>query len=118
MVGVTYVLELCTSYIHFTIKQNIISIWYYSVYKLLFFIVPGDWSEWGLWSECSTTCDEGVQDRHRVCNIPLFGGLPCVGDRDEVVKCSVQPCYSKSYDYAKFQKKYLLQTMSTLCKLS
>ncbi|XP_076093735.1 hemicentin-1-like isoform X1 [Mytilus galloprovincialis] len=55
--------------------------------------VPGDWSEWGLWSECSTTCDEGVQDRHRVCNIPLFGGLPCVGDRDEVVKCSIQPCY-------------------------
>ena len=54
--------------------------------------VDGQWGPWGLWSECTATCGGGEQQRSRVCRQPSFGGDECLGDGNQIRKCSIQPC--------------------------
>ncbi|XP_061457734.1 uncharacterized protein LOC133372736 [Rhineura floridana] len=49
----------------------------------------GHWSEWSPWSVCSETC-AGLKRRVRMCDhpAPSRGGLPCKGEKDELIMCS------------------------------
>ncbi|KAJ8046309.1 Hemicentin-1 [Holothuria leucospilota] len=51
--------------------------------------VDGGWSDYGEWSECSQTCEEGIQTRIRTCTnpTPQYGGLECEGDDRETQIC-------------------------------
>ena len=57
--------------------------------------VHGGWSVWSQWSECSTTCGEGTQDRIRECNNPppQYGGDDCPGEPTDTRQCpGLPPC--------------------------
>ncbi|VDO68619.1 unnamed protein product [Heligmosomoides polygyrus] len=46
------------------------------------------WTRWSSWSECTSTCGESVQKRHRYCeNSKLNQGAPCEGDVLETRPC-------------------------------
>ena len=57
--------------------------------------VDGYWLEWGEWSECSSTCDTGIQMRLRECVAPVGDGQPCMGDGEESQQCWQQACASE-----------------------
>ncbi|NXX95340.1 HMCN1 protein, partial [Centropus bengalensis] len=56
--------------------------------------VDGNWSEWGLWEECSKSCGQGNRTRSRACSSPAaqHGGQPCGGSAVESVMCNIRPC--------------------------
>ena len=43
---------------------------------------------------CSSTCDQGVQKRHRKCDqpSPANGGRPCEGSTEENMMCLLEFC--------------------------
>ena len=56
-------------------------------------IVDGEWSEWGLYGDCSKTCLKGNEkpgkmERVRKCNPPQNGGLECKGKDKEIKSCA------------------------------
>ena len=61
---------------------------------LLYLTVNGSWSSWTSWSQCSHTCGNGTRRRDRECNNPepKFGGLDCVGRRDDLEGCYEKIC--------------------------
>ena len=65
------------------------------------FIVPGDYSEWSDWSECTATCGGGEMTRTRSCTNPPpeHDGPTCIeqglGAADETVNCNEDSCPSK-----------------------
>ncbi|XP_072199268.1 hemicentin-1 isoform X3 [Excalfactoria chinensis] len=56
--------------------------------------VDGNWSEWGLWEECSKSCGQGNRTRTRICNNPpaQHNGKPCSGSAVDFIMCNVGPC--------------------------
>ncbi|NWU93884.1 HMCN1 protein, partial [Upupa epops] len=56
--------------------------------------VDGNWSEWGLWEECSKSCGQGNRTRTRMCSNPpaQHGGKPCDGRAVDSVMCNIRPC--------------------------
>lgn len=48
------------------------------------------WSEWGLWSECTTTCGVGESVRARECIHGEVGSIGCQGEQTEVSNCSIK----------------------------
>ncbi|KAJ7323754.1 chromatin-modulating protein mrc1 [Desmophyllum pertusum] len=46
------------------------------------------WSDWGLWSACSKTCGQGVQNRTREC----IADIICQGDESEEKECIMKNC--------------------------
>ena len=65
---------------------------------IFFLAVPGGYSEWSSWGECSVTCGGGVQTRTRTCTKPppSGGGLDCIeqdlGPAKEDKQCNTQDC--------------------------
>ena len=56
-------------------------------------------SEWTGWSECSTTCDEGLQVRQRMVKRPAQeGGASCDGELKEMRPCNSGSCDIGDYD--------------------
>ncbi|CAC5416422.1 unnamed protein product [Mytilus coruscus] len=57
-------------------------------------IVDGEWSEWGNWSTCSVSCDNGTMTRTRLCNSPTpdNGGNTCSGNSTEYDICEEETC--------------------------
>jgi hypothetical protein len=54
------------------------------------------WSGFSDWSECSSSCGEGLQERKRkVLQTPQDGGLECVGPVKEERKCQSEACTGK-----------------------
>ena len=54
------------------------------------------WSGFSDWSECSSSCGEGLQERKRkALQTPQDGGLECVGPVKEERKCQSEPCTGK-----------------------
>ena len=50
---------------------------------------------WSQWSDCTTTCGEGTQDRSRECNNPppQYGGDDCPGEPTDTRQCpGLPPC--------------------------
>ena len=67
--------------------------------ELSFFLaVPGGYTEWSSWGECSVTCGGGVQKRTRTCtNPPPSGGGPnCIeqnlGPAEQQQACNKGDC--------------------------
>lgn len=70
--------------------------------KFVFFVcciygslaVDGNWSQWGLWGDCSKTCASGNRYRSRSCSdpFPSFNGAPCPGDSQESQTCNTNTC--------------------------
>ena len=56
--------------------------------------VDGDWSRWTAWSQCSVTCEKGVQSRTRMCNnpTPRNGGRECEGKNTDKRSCVKRSC--------------------------
>ncbi|XP_006825050.1 uncharacterized protein LOC102803094 [Saccoglossus kowalevskii] len=56
--------------------------------------VNGNWANWGVWSECSKSCNEGVTFRDRTCTdpSPQGNGTQCQGMGTEIEQCYQQPC--------------------------
>ncbi|CAC5422939.1 HMCN [Mytilus coruscus] len=56
--------------------------------------VIGAWSEWGVWSLCSTSCGSGNRTRGRRCDNPppSFGGEYCYGNTLDSDTCNTLEC--------------------------
>ncbi|XP_062616879.1 coadhesin-like [Saccostrea cucullata] len=56
--------------------------------------VNGSWSSWGNYSPCDKTCGNGWKVRFRKCSNPqpAYGGLSCIGDSLEAVRCNTFHC--------------------------
>ncbi|KAL9969177.1 hypothetical protein ACROYT_G021362 [Oculina patagonica] len=63
--------------------------------------VPGGYTDWSEWGECSVTCGGGVQKRTRTCTSPppSGGGPTCIeqnlGPAEEEQECNTQDCECK-----------------------
>ncbi|XP_076092136.1 uncharacterized protein LOC143063704 isoform X2 [Mytilus galloprovincialis] len=57
-------------------------------------IVHGNWGSWLSWSECSASCEGGIQTRERYCNNPTPDryGSACVGRSTSNQSCNIYPC--------------------------
>ena len=52
------------------------------------------WGEYGEWSACSATCDDGTRARKRPEDIPAEnGGTACSGSATEKETCNNEICY-------------------------
>ena len=56
--------------------------------------VNGSWSDWTSWTDCSESCEGGIQYRSRFCDNPRpnHDGLDCVGSDQENRPCNQQQC--------------------------
>ncbi|KAM8975851.1 thrombospondin type-1 domain-containing protein 1 [Pelodytes ibericus] len=52
------------------------------------------WSLWQSWSPCSTTCGDGVRERHRECLTISSDNPSCNGSPKETSLCSLDDCSS------------------------
>ncbi|WAQ94725.1 CRUM1-like protein [Mya arenaria] len=54
----------------------------------------GQWSVWGNWSECTTTCGRGQMSRKRLCTnpTPSNGGDDCAGLSEDFQPCNNTDC--------------------------
>ncbi|XP_034853024.1 ADAMTS-like protein 5 isoform X1 [Mirounga leonina] len=52
---------------------------------------PGEWTPWGSWSRCSSSCGRGLSVRSRRC-FWFPGGEPCWGDSHEYRLCPLPDC--------------------------
>ena len=64
-----------------------------------FTVVPGGYTLWSNWTECSSTCNEGVQYRERQCinPSPQHGGKDCltIGPATDQRSCFIAKCPGK-----------------------
>ena len=69
------------------------SIWFF---LSRFYIVNGNYSDWGPYGECSKTCGGGVKTRKRTCTNPppASGGADCsvLGPDTSTIECNIQEC--------------------------
>ncbi|GFU58070.1 thrombospondin type-1 domain-containing protein 1 [Nephila pilipes] len=49
------------------------------------------WNDWGSWSECSSTCGQGVQSRYRLC-VSSTNSSDCVGKAVQSQSCKKDAC--------------------------
>ncbi|CAC5422941.1 HMCN [Mytilus coruscus] len=56
--------------------------------------VNGDWSEWQVWSVCSSSCGSGNRKRTRLCDNPppSYGGRFCNGNTLDLDSCNINEC--------------------------
>ncbi|XP_071944549.1 uncharacterized protein [Antedon mediterranea] len=56
--------------------------------------IPGEWSPWTPWSNCTAECEGGEMSRKRTCSNPppKNGGQYCNGSSEETKTCNVAPC--------------------------
>ena len=52
---------------------------------------PGEWQEWGQWSNCDRSCFDGIRVRERACT----SGTPalCDGSERDMEVCNQDVCY-------------------------
>ena len=74
-----------------------------SMINFIFLVgIDGGYSEWSVWSLCSTTCGAGVKVRSRVCNspVPTRGAIDCnrLGSPYETYECNEGECPKGTYE--------------------
>ena len=59
-----------------------------------FLSVNGVWGLWSAWSQCSVSCEDGIQTRTRLCDHPprLHGGRDCEGENIQTKNCTLDEC--------------------------
>ena len=63
------------------------------------------WNSWTPWNTCSTTCGTGERKRHRTKSQEAHdGGMECVGNATETIKCHGGPCEGSNIWYPKYQE--------------
>ena len=64
----------------------------------LYFIINGNWGEWGILSKCSKTCGVGEHSRTRKCDnpAPAHGGKDCEGAFRQRRLCNKNKCPGKT----------------------
>ena len=81
------------------LKRNFGFQMFYCILNDHYFPVNGGYSEWGNYSQCSTSCGDGKKQRQRTCTnpAPQFKGKDCsrLGDPVQLETCNIQPCPSK-----------------------
>ena len=60
----------------------------------MYYFTDGGWSLWADWSECSATCNGGLQSRSRRCDNPEPSvlGAECDGNNIEYAICNSDDC--------------------------
>ena len=59
-----------------------------------FFHLAPTWSEWGDWSECSSTCSGGMRSRTRRC----INGNSCTGVNVQHQECNTNVSCTRKYN--------------------
>ncbi|VDI02392.1 Hypothetical predicted protein, partial [Mytilus galloprovincialis] len=56
--------------------------------------VNGDWSDWLVWSVCSSSCGSGIRKRTRLCDnpTPSYDGRLCNGNTLDLDSCNTHEC--------------------------
>ncbi|CAG2204537.1 unnamed protein product [Mytilus edulis] len=56
--------------------------------------VNGDWTDWQVWSVCSSSCGSGIRKRTRLCDNPppSYGGRLCNGNTLDLGSCNTHAC--------------------------
>jgi len=56
--------------------------------------IPGGFTEWSQFGECTVSCGGGTKTRERACTnpSPKYGGAPCAGATTDTEKCNTQHC--------------------------
>ena len=78
------------------------------------FTVNGGWSEYGEWSSCTVSCEQGTRTRSRNCDNPPpgIGGQQCSGSEHETEDCNLESCKgidrtaNKSNSKSEYSPKY------------
>ncbi|XP_066596034.1 semaphorin 5c isoform X2 [Prorops nasuta] len=53
----------------------------------------GQWTSWGVWSECSRACNGGIRVRRRTCESPSRkGSSECLGSDIQMEECNTHSC--------------------------
>ena len=72
---------------------------YHQYFIIVSSVVPGGYTMWSNWTECSSTCNEGVQYRERQCTnpTPQHGGKDCltIGPATDQRSCFIVKCPGK-----------------------
>ena len=63
--------------------------------------VDGQWSNWSEYTECTTTCGGGEQNRNRSCTnpVPQYDGRNCTGQEVDIRNCSEHPCPGEFFSF-------------------
>ena len=70
----------------------------FSSQKFLFYLVDGNWSRFGTWSNCNVNCGKGKKKRIARCAdpAPAYKGKECEGgtrdENDDQIKIEVASC--------------------------
>lgn len=90
----------------------------------LLFAVDGRYTQWGEWSECSTTCDPGSRKRERSCTNPppQNGGKDCssLGEASQTKWCNTgkkQQCKGRSSLKKKIEPRRIICSYSVIVRL-
>jgi len=59
------------------------------------------WAEWTEWTQCSTTCDNGIRERSRSKLVQETGGGICLGQATESESCKIKDCRCTDHDVCK-----------------
>ena len=106
-----YLKKSIVVYIHLFIS-HLFRLYSYFVHQdLLFTLVDGNWSSWGVYGDCSVKCGGGIRRRSRSCTNPKpsNGGRSCRGSSTQTVTCNMDiPCDGKQIQVL-FVVRYLSQ---------
>ena len=80
-------------------------------------VISGEWSEWGDWSPCTTTCGAGVQHSTRTCNNPSNGGRDCGGEAAKDQACINKDCAAGDTKYHVYLQLKLIELYRLLLVL-
>ncbi|XP_077863803.1 SCO-spondin-like [Saccoglossus kowalevskii] len=78
--------------------------------------IPGQWTPWSPWRQCTKSCETGLKMRFRSCtaNRPANGGVACPGKPIDMFGCNVLPCDTECQEPKEFKECSCPQTCEHL----
>eukprot|EP00093_Oithona_nana_P009055 09055.XXX_470797_475455_1 [CDS] Oithona nana genome sequencing. len=86
---ITFILEVDSVSSHFILSSSVV-VFEQRMEESKLKSLPGQWSNWAAWSDCSAKCGRGIRTRTRTCNnpAPINNGPGCEGPPVEKKTCS------------------------------